>query len=276
MPTCCSVHQWLLTVVLLWIPLTSGEAYCCYSIVKSCLTRQYPVDCSTPSFPVLHYLQESVQTHAHGVGDAIQPSHPLLPPSHFALNLSQHQGHFSNVSPPCTRWPKHRSFSFSISPSNEYSGLFSFRIKLADLIYLQSRSLFHHHTIQKHQFFGTHEVYGCVRAKSLQSCLSLCNPIDCSPPGSSVHGILQARILEWVAVPSSRGDSRPMVQKCISYDCCIAGGFFMAQPPREPKNTGVGRLSLLDPGIEPGSPVLRVDSLPPELPGKTHEAYGPI
>ena len=40
---------------------------------------------------------------------------------------------------------------------------------------------------------------------SLQSCLTLCDPVDCSPPGSSVHGILQARILEWVAVPSSRG-----------------------------------------------------------------------
>ena len=45
------------------------------------------------------------------------------------------------------------------------------------------------------------------RAKSLQSCLTLCNPMDCSPPGSSVHGILQARKLEWVAMPSSRGFS---------------------------------------------------------------------
>ena len=46
-------------------------------------------------------------------------------------------------------------------------------------------------------------------AKSLQSCLTLCNPLDCSPPGSSVHGILQARILEWVAMPFSRGSSQP-------------------------------------------------------------------
>ena len=45
----------------------------------------------------------------------------------------------------------------------------------------------------------------CVRAKSLQSCLTLCNPVNCSPSGSSVHGILQARILEWVVIPSSRG-----------------------------------------------------------------------
>ena len=47
----------------------------------------------------------------------------------------------------------------------------------------------------------------CVRAKSLQSCPTLYDPVDCSPPGSSVHGILQARILEWVAMPSSRGSS---------------------------------------------------------------------
>ena len=47
----------------------------------------------------------------------------------------------------------------------------------------------------------------CMGAKSLQSCPTLCDPMDCSPPGSSVHGILQARILEWVAMPSSRGSS---------------------------------------------------------------------
>ena len=46
--------------------------------------------------------------------------------------------------------------------------------------------------------------YACVRAKSLQSCLALCNPADGSPPGSSIHGILQARILEWVSMPASK------------------------------------------------------------------------
>ena len=53
-----------------------------------------------------------------------------------------------------------------------------------------------------------HSVGLCVRAKSLQLCLTLCNPMDCSPPVSSVHGVLQARILEWVAMPSSRGSSQ--------------------------------------------------------------------
>ena len=60
-------------------------------------------------------------------------------------------------------------------------------------------------------------------AKSLQSCLTLCNPMDCSPPGSSVHGILQAKILECVAIPSSRGPSRPRDQTRISYVPCTGG-----------------------------------------------------
>ena len=54
-----------------------------------------------------------------------------------------------------------------------------------------------------------------------QSCPALCDPVDCSPPGSSVHGILQAKILEWVAMPSSRGSSWPRDQTCISYVSCI-------------------------------------------------------
>ena len=59
-----------------------------------------------------------------------------------------------------------------------------------------------------------------------QSCPTLCDPIDCSLPGSSVHGILQARILEWVAVSFSRGSSWPRDWSGISYVSCIAGGFF--------------------------------------------------
>ena len=60
----------------------------------------------------------------------------------------------------------------------------------------------------------------CVYAKLLHLCLSLCDPMDCSPPGSSVQGSLQARILQWVAIPSSRGSSRPRDQAHISYDFC--------------------------------------------------------
>ena len=64
---------------------------------------------------------------------------------------------------------------------------------------------------------GYREVFACVCAKSLQSCLTLCDPMDCNPPGFSVHGILQLRILEWVATPSSRASSQPRDQICFSY-----------------------------------------------------------
>ena len=68
------------------------------SVTQSCLTLCNPMDCSTPSFPVHHQLPEFTQTHVHWVGDAIQPSHPLLFPSPPAFNLSQHQGLFKRVS----------------------------------------------------------------------------------------------------------------------------------------------------------------------------------
>ena len=61
-----------------------------------------------------------------------------------------------------------------------------------------------------------------VKVLLAQSCLTLCNPMECSPLGSSVHGILQARILEWVAMPSSRGSSQPRDRTQVSY---IAGRF---------------------------------------------------
>ena len=72
--------------------------YCCCSVAKSCLTLCNPMDCSTSGSSVLHYLPEFTQTHVHWVGDAIQPSHPLSPPSPPAFNLSQHQGLFQWVS----------------------------------------------------------------------------------------------------------------------------------------------------------------------------------
>ena len=90
------------------------------------------MDCSMPGFPVHHQLLELAQTHVHRVSDAIQPSRPL---SSFspAFSLSQHQDLFQE-SDLCIRWPKYWSFSFSISPSNEYSGLISFRIDWFDLL----------------------------------------------------------------------------------------------------------------------------------------------
>ena len=90
------------------------------------------MDCSMPGFPVLHHLQELAQTHVHRVSDAIQPSHPLSSPSIFpSIRV------FSSESVLHIRWPKYWSFSFSISPSNEYSGLISFRMDWLDLLAVQ-------------------------------------------------------------------------------------------------------------------------------------------
>ena len=101
------------------------------------------MDCSSPGFLSLHHLPEFAQTHVQGVGDATQPSRPLSSPSP-AFSLSQHQG-LSSKSALCIRWPKCWSFSFNISPSNEYSGLISFRIDWFDLLAVQRtlKSLLH-------------------------------------------------------------------------------------------------------------------------------------
>ena len=72
-----------------------------------------------------------------------------------------------------------------------------------------------------------------MHAKSLQLCLTLCHPRDCSPPGSSVHGIFQVRILECVAVNFSRGSSQPREQTHVS---CLAGGFFTTEPMGKPRS----------------------------------------
>jgi len=87
------------------------------SVTQSCLTLCDPMNCSTPGLPVRHQLLEFTQTHVHRVGDAIQPSHPLLsllflPPVPPSIRV------FSSESTLHMRWPKYWSFSFSISPSN--------------------------------------------------------------------------------------------------------------------------------------------------------------
>ena len=86
----------------------------------------------------------------------------------------------------------------------------------------------------------------------------------------TVHGILQARILEWVAFPFSRESSQPRAQTQVS---SIAGGFFTSWATREAQEYWSGwpvplPVALPDPGIEPGSPTLQADSLPTELSGK--------
>ena len=94
------------------------------------------MDWHTPGFSVLHYLPELAQTHVHWVSDAIPPSRPLLSPV-YALNLSQHQGNESALIRRALRirWPKF--WRSSISPSNEYSELISFRIDWCNLLAVQ-------------------------------------------------------------------------------------------------------------------------------------------
>ena len=81
----------------------------------------------------------------------------------------------------------------------------------------------------------SHQIWRFLRAKSLQPRLTLCDPMDCSPPGSSVHGILQTRILEWVAMLSSRGSSQPRDQTPISYSLLYwqVGSLPLAPPGKE-------------------------------------------
>ena len=82
--------------------------------------------------------------------------------------------------------------------------------------------------VRKLWYMYTMEYCCCLVTKS---CLTLCDPMDCSPPGFSVHGISQARILEWVAMPSSRASSQPRDQTQVS---CPAGGVFATEPPGKP------------------------------------------
>ena len=107
------------------------------------------MDCSMPGFPVHHELPELVQTHVLWVSDAIQPSHPLSSPSTLP-SIFPSISVFSNESVLPIRWPKYWSFYFSISPSNEYSGLISFRFDHLDLIAVQRtlKSLLQHHSLK--------------------------------------------------------------------------------------------------------------------------------
>ena len=102
---------------------------CCCLVTKLCPALCDPMDCSLPGLPVLHYLFEFAQIHVHWVSDALKPSHPLLPFAFllpFALLLPSIFPSirvFSNEPALHIRWPKYWNLSFSISPSNEHSGL---------------------------------------------------------------------------------------------------------------------------------------------------------
>ena len=123
------------------------------SVTQSCPTLCDPKNCSTPGFPVHHWLLVLTQTDVHQVGDAIQPSHPLSSPSPPTFSLSSIRV-FSKESVLCIRWPKYWSFSLNISPSNEYSGLISFRMDWLDLLAVKGtlKSLLQHHSSKESIF----------------------------------------------------------------------------------------------------------------------------
>ena len=165
------------------------------------------MDCSTPGLPVHCQLLEFTQTHIHWVSDAIQPSHPLSSPSQPSIFPSIRI--FSNELVLHIRWPKYWSFSFNISPSNEYSGQISLTSGSG-----KRRDFFQSPFILLWSFFppkvlahfpGYPNSYSvtwlppfqvvpifldcvCV-CEVAQSRPTLCDPVDCSPPGSSVHGV---------------------------------------------------------------------------------------
>ena len=117
------------------------------SVAQSCLILSDPKPAKYQASLPITNSRSLLRFMSHQVGDAIQPSHLLSSPSLPASNLSQHQS-LSNESVLHIRWPKYWSFSFSISPSNEYSVLISFRMDWLDLLAVQGtlKSLFQHHS----------------------------------------------------------------------------------------------------------------------------------
>ena len=117
---------------------------CCCSVAQPCLALCDPMDCSTPGLP--HHSPEFAQVHVHCIGNAIQPSHPLLPlPSIFPSIRD-----FSKEVAVHIRLPKYWSFSFSISPFNEYLGFISLKIDWFDLLVVEGtlRSFLQHHSLK--------------------------------------------------------------------------------------------------------------------------------
>ena len=270
------------------------------------------MDCSTPSLPVHQQLLVFTQTHAHRVSDAIQPSHPLSSTSPPAFNLSQHQG-LSSESVLHISWPKYWSFSFSISPSNEYSGLISFSVDWFDLLAVQEtlKSLLQHHSSKasvlwhsaffmvqlSHPYMTTGKTIALARRTFVGQVMSLLFNmlfrfvIALLPRSKHVLTL-------WLQSPSSVILEPPKIKSvtavwclvtqlcqtlCDPIDCSLIG--FSVHGDSPGKNTGYALPcpppgDLPNPGIEPRSLVLQAGSLPFEPSGKprtlgTHTVISP-
>ena len=191
---------------------------CCCLSTKSWPTLLRPHDCSPPGFPVLQYLLEFAQMHVHGVGDAIQPSHPR-PPSPFAFNLNQPQGLFQYTDgkeETVRRAPSYLRRGETLSTENkrklkelrssygaELSGYLVSPLRVGESLTGEAVQRFttrwQHRataifTLGPHCCFMILNFIFCFLV--VQSSPTLWDPMDCSPQGSSVHGISQSRILE--------------------------------------------------------------------------------
>ena len=182
-------------------------SFCCL-LAKSCLTLETPWTAARQA-SVFNCLWEFAQIHVHWVSDTIQPFHFMLPPS-LALNLSQHQSLFRSVG---SVHQVAKVFSFSISPSNEYSGFISFRIDWFDIAAQGTlKGLLQYHnskaSILQHSAFimvQTVTYVGEGNGNPLQySCLE--NPMDRRAWWAAVHRVAQSRTwLTWLSSSSSTG-----------------------------------------------------------------------
>ena len=148
------------------LPLCSFQVSCCSSVAQ-CFDSLWPPGLQHVSFPVLHSLPEFAQTHVHWVDDAIQPPHPLSPPSAPAFNFSQCQGFFQWVSS-SNQVAKVWSYSFSISPSREYSGLIS---RLEEETKNNNKSV----QFNSHQFSSRVQLFVTPQMATCQASLSITN-----------------------------------------------------------------------------------------------------
>ena len=215
------------------------------------------MDYSMSGFLVLNHFLEFAQTHVHWVADVIQPSHPLLSPS-LVLNLSQHQGLFQWAALHIRR-PEYSSFSFSISPSNEFSGLISFRIDWFDFLAVQGtlKSLLQHHTSKasilwhlafftvqlSHPYMTTGKTIPLTRWTFVGKVMSmlfitLFRFVIAFPPRSKCLSI------SWLQSSSILIlESKKIKWKSLSHIWLFASPWTVWNPPA--RNTGVGSLSLL-------------------------------
>ena len=175
------------------------------SVAQSCLTLCNPMDCSMPGFPVHHQLLELTQTQFHWVGDAIQPSHPLSSPS--CPQSLPASGSFQMSQLFASGGQSIGAFSISISPSNEYSGLISFRMDWLDLLAVQGtlKSLLQHHSskasiLWHSAFFMVQLLHPYVTTGSLQLRETVNHPVDTFGLPSFMSTAMPSLL---VALPSS-------------------------------------------------------------------------